>query len=389
VSNVRVIGHLHHAIQHRPHLADLSVAAVVLLVTLLTTAAPGPLPEGAPLACAALACAVLLVRRRWPYATLVVSTIAAEVYLAGYHGRGGILILAAPLVALYTVAEHSDRRRALIVSGLVIVAVGVTHTVGVPSRRLGPENLALAALGGLAVAAGTAARHRRAYLAEALRRAEEAERNRDADTRRRLTEERLRIARDLHDSVGHHLALINVQAGVTAHLLTGESHQVRDTLAQIRQSSRAALDELRDSVGLLRRPDDAAPLQPTAGLAELDDLLGTFRRTGLQITARIDGSRADLPWATDHTAYRIIQEALTNVRKHAGSADVAVTLRHDRDAVTVVVDNDGPPVAPVDDAHAHGIVGMRERVSALGGTLLAGPRPTGGFRVTAVIPAAS
>ncbi|WP_143162715.1 sensor histidine kinase [Couchioplanes caeruleus] len=386
---MHVISHLQHAAQHRPHLADLSVALVILLVTLLTTAVPGHLPDGVSLASAAIACGILLLRRRWPYAVLVVSTIAAEVYLARHHGLGGILILAAPLFALYTVAELSDRRSALIVSGLVIVAVGVTHTLGLPSRRLGPENLALAALGGLAVAAGTASRHRRAYLAEVVRRAQDAERDRDADTRRRLTEERLRIARDLHDSVGHHLALINVQAGVTGHLLTGESEQVRDTLAQIRQSSRAALDELRESVGLLRQSDDPAPLHPAVGLAGLADLLGTFRRTGLQITARIDGRRADLPWAADHTAYRVIQEALTNVRKHAGPAEVALTLHHDGDAVTVVVDNDGPPVAPIDDAHAHGIVGMRERVTALGGTLLAGPRPTGGFRVTATIPTTS
>jgi signal transduction histidine kinase len=386
---VHVIGHLQHAVRHRPHLADLTVALVILLVTLLTTTVPGHLPDAVSLACAALACGVLLLRRRRPYAVLVVSTVAAEVYLARHHALGGTLILAAPLFALYSVADLSDRHRALIVSGLVIVAVGITHTLGLPSRPLGPENLALAALGGLAVAAGTASRHRRAYLAEVLRRAQDAERNRDADTSRRLTEERLRIARDLHDSVGHHLALINVQAGVTGHLLTGESDQVRDTLAQIRQSSRAALDELRDSVGLLRQPDDTAPLHPAVGLAGLDDLLGTFRRTGLRITARVDGRPAELPWATDHTAYRVIQEALTNVRKHAGPAEVAVTLRQEPDAVTVVIDNDGPPVAEVDDAHAHGIVGMRERVTALGGTLLAGPRPTGGFRVTAVIPAAS
>ncbi|GIE47456.1 sensor histidine kinase [Actinoplanes nipponensis] len=386
---MRVIGHLQQAVQHRPHLADLAVALVILLVTLLTTAAPDQLPDGVPSAWAALACGILLLRRRWPYAVLVVSTIAAEAHLAGNHGRGGTLILAAPLFALYTVADLSDRRRALLVSGLVVAAVGALHTVGIPARRLGPENLALAALGGLAVAAGTASRHRRAYLAEVVRRAEDAERDRDADSRRRLTEERLRIARELHDSVGHHLALINVQAGVTGHLLTGAPEPVRETLAQIRQSSRAALDELRDSVGLLRRPGDAAPLQPGAGLTTLDDLLDTFRRAGLRITAHVDRPAA-LSWAADHTAYRVIQEALTNARKHAGSARVAVTLHHDGDALTVIVDNDGPPAGPAGDAYrpGHGIAGMRERVTALGGTLLAGPRPTGGFRVTAVIPAA-
>jgi signal transduction histidine kinase len=388
VTLVHVVGHLQHAARDRPHVADAAAALVILLVTLITTAVPDALPDAVSLVAAVLGCGVLLMRRRWPYPALLASTLAAEVYLARNHGLGGILILAAPLFALYTVAEQSARRRALLVCGIVIVAVGVTHTFAVASRLLGPENLALAALGGLAVAAGTAARHRRAYLAEVLRRAEDAERDRAAETRRRLTDERLRIARDLHDSVGHHLALIHVQAGVTGHLLTDDSPQVRETLTQIRRGSRAALDELRDSVGLLRQPDDhAAPLAPAGGLAALDDLLATFRHAGLRITARVDGQPDTLSWAADHTAYRVLQEALTNVRKHAGPADVTVTLHHDTDAVTVTIDNDGLAVTPVDDTTAHGIVGMRERVTALGGTLLAGPRPTGGFRVTAVIPA--
>jgi signal transduction histidine kinase len=385
---VHVIGHLRHTVRDHRHVADLTVGAVILAATLITTSVPGGLPDAVSLPAAVLACGTLLLRRRWPYAVLVVATITAEVYLARNHGLGGTLLLAAPLFALYTVAEHSDRRRALVVSGLVVVAIGVVHTFGVPSRRLGPENLALAALGGVAVAAGTAARHRRAYLAEVLRRAEDAERDRDAETRRRLTEERLRIARDLHDSVGHHLALINVQAGVTGHLLTGESAEVRDTLAQIRQSSRAALDELRDSVGLLRQPDDdTAPRQPALGLTALGDLLAAYRRSGLRITAHVDGPPPALAWTADHTAYRVVQEALTNVCKHAGPVDVALTVRRDPDAVTVVVDNDGPPVAAA-AAPAHGILGMRERVAAVGGSLLAGPRPDGGFRVTAVIPLA-
>ncbi|MFC6021335.1 sensor histidine kinase [Plantactinospora solaniradicis] len=386
---MHVIGHLRYAVREHRHVADLTIGLVILAVTLVTTSVPGPLPDGVSLLAAVLACGALVLRRRWPYAVLVVATITAEVYLARSHGLGGTLLLAAPLFALYTVAEHSDRRRALLVSGLVVVTVGVAHTFGGPSHLLGPENLALAALGAVAVAAGTAARHRRAYLAEVLRRAEDAERDRDAETRRRLTEERLRIARDLHDSVGHHLALINVQAGVTGHLLTGESVQVRATLAQIRQSSRAALDELRDSVGLLRQPDDeTAPRQPAVGLAALDDLLAAYRRNGLRITAHVDRPPAALAWAADHTAYRVVQEALTNVCKHAGPVDVALTVHHETDAVTVTIDNDGPSAEPFVAEPAHGIVGMRERVTAVGGALRAGPRPNGGWRVTAVIPVA-
>ena len=385
-----VIGHLHQAVRTRPHVADLATAAVIVLATLLTTTVADHLRDSVALLAAVVACGVLLLRHRWPFAVLTVSTVAAEVYLGRYHGLNGTLILAAPLFALYTVAWVSDRRRALAVAGLVIVAVGAFHTFGVPSRWLGPENLALAAFGGLAVAAGTAVRHHQAYLAEVERRIHDAERSRDADTRQRLTEERLRIARDLHDSVGHHLALINVQAGVAGHTTTDLDPRLRETLSQIRQSSRAALAELRDSVGLLRQPgESAAPLYPVAGLDGMDELLTTFRRAGLQIVERTDGTPRALPWAADHTAYRIIQEALTNVRKHAGPVQVTLSLHYDPDALTVTVDNDRPATTPIDGTTAHGILGMRERVTAVGGSLLAGPRPTGGFRVAAVIPATS
>jgi signal transduction histidine kinase len=314
--------------------------------------------------------------------------VAAEAYLARYGGDTGTLILGAPVVALYTLAETKDRRRSLLVAGVLVFAIGAFHTLGRPSRFLGAETIALVALGGLAVAAGDAARNRRAYLAEVVARAEDAERGRDAEARRRVTEERLRIARDLHDSIGHHLALINVQAGVSGHVLTGQPAPVRETFDQIRQRSRAALDELKDTVGLLRQPGDpAAPVEPAVGLAGLDDLVAAFERSGLRID-RAGAPGGPLPWATDLTAYRIVQESLTNVCKHVGATGVRLSLRQEAGTLTVIVENDGPPAlgtpAP---AGAHGIVGMRERVAAIGGTLLAGPRPAGGFRVSAVLPA--
>ncbi|MEV6488983.1 histidine kinase [Actinoplanes sp. NPDC051633] len=379
-----VLGGLRHRPVFRPHLADLVMALIVLLATLLTTTAPDHLRDAPALSAATIACGALLLRHRLPYVALAVSTVAAEVYLARYQNLNGTLILAAPLVALYTVAEQSARRWALLAGGVLVLAVGTVHTVGVPSRVLGPENLALTALGGLAVAAGTAARHRRAYLAEVERRARDAERDRDTETRRRLTEERLRIARDLHDSVGHHLALITVQAAAADHTAADADPGIHRTLTEIRESSKAALEQLRESVGLLRQPgEDPAPREPVAGLADLDDLLGSFRRAGLDVSCHVDTSDRHLPWVVDHTAYRIVQEALTNVRKHAGPVAVTLTVRHDPEAVTVIVDNEGP-VGPAGDGH--GITGMRERVAALGGTLLARPRPDGGFRVAAVIP---
>lgn len=388
---MHVFGHLRLVARRRPHLADLAVAAVVLLVTLLTTVGPHHLRDGRSVLLAGIASGALMVRRRWPYTALLVSTAAAEAYLARYHGNNGTLILSAPLVALYALAESADRRRSLIVGGGLVLIIGTFHTLDRPAKWLGPENIALVALGALAVAAGEASRNRRAYLAEVVLRAEDAERDREAEARRRVTEERLRIARDLHDSVGHHLALINVQAGVVRHVMADQPAQILQTFDQIRLDSRAALEELRESVGLLRQPGDSgAPVDPTVGLAGLDRLLSSFEGTGLHVVPRWDGVRRAIPWATDVTAYRVIQESLTNVRKHANAVRADLVLRFEPEALAILVENDGPANSPDAAAHdAHGLVGMRERVTAIGGTLLAGPRPGGGFRVSAVLPLGS
>jgi signal transduction histidine kinase len=225
---------------------------------------------------------------------------------------------------------------------------------------LGAENVALAALGGLAVAAGEAARNRRALLHE------------------RMSAERLRIARDLHDSVGHHLALINVQAGVAGHVLN-DSGPLAETLEQIRRSSRSALDELRDAVGLLRCADE--PALVLAPAADLDELLAD---SGLRITCHGLALVRRLPPALTTVVYRVVQESLTNVRKHAGPVAVRLMFGAVDDSLTVLVENDGPAVPPVTEGH--GLTGMRERVAALGGSLVTGPLPAGGFRVTARLP---
>ncbi|WP_433375768.1 sensor histidine kinase [Actinoplanes sp. CA-142083] len=368
-------------------LADGAVAGAVFLATLLGRADGDHLRDGLSVLLAAAAAAPLLLRHRFPYAVLVVTTIAAEVYMFRYRGENGILALSAPLVALYTVAEHSDRRRSLLLGGAVVLAIGAFHTLGAPHRVLGPENLTLVALGALAVAAGTAARHHRHYLAEVVRRVEETEHSRELDAQRRVAEERLRIARDLHDSVGHQLALINVQAGVAAHLLTDPAPAVRDALRHVRDGSRAALEDLRDSVGLLRQPGEpTAPTEPTTGLDGLDDLLASFRRTGLQVDVRHEGAPLALTRPVDLTAYRVIQEALTNACKHAPGEPVRITMHSGPDALTVEVENGGPFVRP---ASGHGIIGMRERVAAVGGSLRAAPRPAGGFQVTVTLPASA
>ncbi|WIM96943.1 sensor histidine kinase [Actinoplanes oblitus] len=362
----------------RPQVMDAAIAATIALVVLITSAFPGHLRNGVALALVAAACLPLVWRRRWPVPVLLACTVAAEGYLAWVPVGAGLLVLAAPLLALYTVVEARGQRHPWLVACLVVAAIGAFHTAVRADHWLGPENLALAALGGVAVAAGEAARNRRLYLAEALLRAEE-----------RLAAQRLRIARDLHDSVGHHLALINVQAGVAAHLAAGEP--AGETFEQIRRGSRDALAELRDAVGLLRRPGEpAAPVEPAVGLAALDDLLAAYRRSGLRIAFVRQDDAPPIPPAADVVAYRIVQESLTNVARHAGPTAVRLTLRHESGTLTVIVENDRPAVDnPVDspvDRPAHGLLGMRERVAALGGEFHAGPRAIGGFRVAATLP---
>ena len=314
--------------RRHPH-ADIAVALVLYVTTLVTTAAPPSSARLGPLAFvfAGIACGALVLRHGRPFPVLVASAAAAESYLALFPKHEGAVILAAPLLALYTVADTSSRRRALAIGGLVIVALAVLHVIGKPDTWLGVDNLALAALGGLAVAAGDASRSRRAYTLEVERRARRAEQSREQEAWRRVTEERLRIARDLHDALGHQLALINVQAGVADHVLDERPNQAHQALVHVRQASRTALAELRDTIGLLRQPGEPdAPTEPTASLSGLAELVASFRRSGLHIESTVDGETRPLAPAADLTAYRVAQESLTNVCKHARGATVRLRL---------------------------------------------------------------
>lgn len=339
------------------------------------------------IAAAAVAWAALPWRRRWPMPVLAVTTLGAAGYnmVTQVHG----LVVVAPLVALYTAARAANRRRALSVGILVLAVLSSAHLMLKPSREwLGWETLAVFAAGGLALAAADAASSRRAYVAAIEDRARRAELGREQEARRRVTEERLRIARDLHDAVGHHLALINVQAGVADQLLEDDPAEARRSLAHVRQASRAALDDLRDTIGLLRDPGDlAAPVQPTADLDDLDELMASLRRSGLRVEAAVDGMVRPVPPTASLVAYRVIQESLTNVRKHAGGSTARISLSYRSAALRVVVENtDGARGTSGANGTGHGITGMRERVAAAGGSLTAGPRQGGGFRVSALLP---
>jgi len=229
------------------------------------------------------------------------------------------------------------------------------------------------------------------HLREVEQRAEEAERTKDEAARRRAMEERLRIARELHDSLTHSISVIQVQAGVAVHLARKRGEDVPPALLAIQEAGADAGRELRETLGVLRSEEDA----DGSGLSQLDGLVARARAAGLPVTVTVTGAQRPLPPEADQAAYRIVQEALTNVSRHAGAASASVHLHYRPGTLSIQVDDDGKgrvtstgtgngarPSGP-----GLGLVGMRERVSALGGQLQAGPRDAGGFRVRAELPA--
>jgi signal transduction histidine kinase len=243
-------------------------------------------------------------------------------------------------------------------------------------------------VGGMAVALGMW----RLHLREVEQRAEEAERTRDEVARRRAVEERLRIARELHDSLTHSISVIQVQAGVAVHLTRKRGEEVPPALLAIHEAGADAARELRATLGVLRSQDsDPAEDCDGSGLGQLDNMVTRARSAGLPVTVTVTGTRRPLPPAVDQAAYRIVQEALTNTSRHAGLADggqasACVLLHYAKDALTVQVHDDGNGFATTSAGPGLGLMGMRERVSALGGRLHAGPREGGGFQVRAELP---
>jgi signal transduction histidine kinase len=331
-------------------------------------------------------------RRRFP------GTVLALVMASGLAGAALGLppFFEGPaiLVAVYSVAAYG--RRWVSLAGLTVAELGVAalqHTL----FKFEFEGLMFVGFMGILVAAwllGHFAHNYRAYAAGLEERTAELERAREELARRAVTEERLRLARELHDVVAHAMSVIAVQSGVGAHVADSRPGEVGKALAAIEVTSRAALTELRRLLGVLRQDGDPqASLTPAPGLANLDSLLAEVAEAGLAVRLRVEGAPAPLPAGVDLSAYRIVQEALTNVVKHAGSAHAQVTIRYRDQEVAVEVIDDGRGVAAVaadgGKGTGHGLIGMAERVAAFGGDLEVGPRPGGGFRVAARLPLAA
>jgi signal transduction histidine kinase len=329
---------------------------------------------------------VLIAARRAPVAVLLVAGACASAYeLRAYPG----IVIGLPVLLAVYFAVRNGRRPASLVAAVAVVAgllaVNLSPSNPRPGLQLIESKLLLS---GWLVASGVMAevsRQRAAYLQQVEQRAIDAERTREETARRRAGEERLRIAWELHDSLTHSISVVNVQAQVAVHLAGKRGEDVPGALLAIQEASREAMRELRDTLDVLRQADDEVT---DWGLERLPKLLERARSAGLPATLTVAGQRRTLPAAIDRAAYRIVQEALTNVTRHAGPASASVLIRYGVAELTVQVDDDGRATFDAAPAPGIGLTGMGERVAALGGLFEAGARPEGGFSVRAQLPTA-
>jgi len=374
-----------------PRACDVLLAGILLAINLIT---PGDHSgsqieltlTGALLA--VFATIALLARRRAPVTTLVLTTAAAVAYAITTEAKSPIGLFVA--AAIYTVVLQKDRRTQWIaVTGASVVTIAVA-TIFTNEDLL--ANLFAPILILFAAAWAGAVRYRRAYQAELEQRVLRAEQSREEEAERRVIEERLRIAHELHDVIAHHIALMNVQAGVASHLLRDQPAEAERALALVRNGGRTVLQELTVLLGVLRRSGNPLPTAPTPSLQEVGSLIESFSVAGLSVEWR-PPALGQLPDVIELTAYRILQESLTNVVKHAPGATVRVRLEQRPGALVVTITDDGGhPGTPYRSVGGgpvgagHGLLGMRERVTAVGGDLSTGPLEGGGFRVHAVLP---
>ena len=367
---------------------DIAPGLVVVVIALVTSMVVGGrwhAPEWSGVLLTALACAPLLYRSRRPVAVLAASVALDILHLAVDHSTP--LVPAASLVAAYSMAARSSQRTAWIAGGLATLAVTLAAALTTGPGQTPWSSLIALDLVVLATALGAVVRRRQVHLAAVEERAARAERTREEEARRRVADERVRIARELHDVVAHHITLVNAQAGVAHHLLRTDPEAAYEALAHIKETSRTALDELRATVGLLRQTDDQPDSrEPLPGLADLDRLVASFRQAGLPVELLGDQQRPRLAPAVDLTAYRIVQEALTNAHKHAPGRPVRLTLDYGANALCITVANEGAGTPVHAPGTGHGLIGMRERAATVGGTLSAAPEPRGGFLVRAELP---
>ena len=383
-------------LRRRPFVVD---SLFALLLTILSVAGLLTIHERAPeeagikdpdalgVILAAMQTLPLAWRRRHPDHVLSAVGFATVLFYAlSYETTlGGIGVM----VGLYTVASLCSRRESLIAAGITAIALALVLLVAEEiSADIVVSNYVIF---GTAWILGDNVRTRRAYTANLEERAEQLERDREASTRRAAAEERERIAREMHDIVAHSVSVMVVQAGAARRVLESRANpdSATDALRQIEDTGRSALTDMRRMLGIIRNPQDAADLSPQPSITRLDSLIAQARDAGVEVEHEVVGDPRPLPSAMDLSAYRIVQEALTNTIKHAGPARARVVVRYMPDRIEIEVEDDGRGAARElrnGKSGGHGLVGMRERAALYGGLVTAGPRPGGGYSVQATLP---
>jgi signal transduction histidine kinase len=377
----------------RALLVDALVAALFVTMCLVVTAKiadeGGERYDSATVALIVVVGGALAIRRVAPRTSLVVTVVGLIVHTLADHAGGPIYL--ASLVPLYTIAAQGNRTRTYAWAAATMVTFAVVGMLGPDPAHHLIYLVAYAGWASGAVFLGTTQFNRRAYLEQLEQRARDLEDSRDEEARRRVAEERLRIARDLHDVLAHGLATIHMHAAAALHVHERHPEEAVPALQAIKGQSKQALDEVRGALGVLRSDrEDAAPLTPAPTVRDLPTLVETTRQAGLDVELEIEPSLPSMPSALEVTIYRIVQESLANVMRHAGPnarARIGVRLVDDALAIEVVDDGlGGRGGGPAPKGGGHGILGMQERAATVGGTLEAGPAAGGGFEVHALLP---
>ena len=397
---MRTRGRVHDMVLRHRTATDVALAVMVLVGVVVASSRKKDIwatgPQTAPvLVLEVLAFAALLMRRDRPRLALGVIVVSATAVMMLLRGWSPLVVAA--VIAVFTVSSTHDRRTALVAglgTGSCLLFGGALHTgAWVTSQSIGTL-----AWSGFAAALGQAVHSQRAYIAAVEERARRAEQTREEEAARRVLEERLRIARELHDVVAHHIAVVQVQSGVADHLLAERPEAAREALGHVRRSSKAVLEELSSMLDLLRQPDDpVTPTDPAPGLARLTALIDQFAASGLHVDWRVTGTPTTLPAAVDLVAYRLVQEGLTNAHKH-GTGPAEMALRFEPSALEIdIVNRIAVPVGVSGGSGwargwgpgaGHGLAGMRERAHAVAASVSASARDDGTWQVIARMPLA-
>jgi signal transduction histidine kinase len=369
----------------RPSRGDLALAVLVGLLGLQGASDADGFKDPAWAVVGLIECTALPLafRSRWPLPVLGVTLVAA---VAGDLLFGGLLLVG-PVIALYTVARHHDRRVSL--TAAAVTAVGLAVPVVSRAAESPMFAIAIAVAVAAAWAIGDNVRRRHAYLTRVQAREAAIEEEQRERARVAVAEERARIARELHDVISHNVSVMVLQAAAGADVFATHPERSREALGSIEAAGREALAELRRLLDVVDAPDgECAGLAPPPGLSRLPELVDRVRATGLDVSLTVTGAGRVLPAGIDFSAYRIVQEALTNTLKHGHAATARVDLRFGDHMLDVEIVDDGSAAAEANAraGRGHGLIGMRERAAVLGGELHAGPRSGGGFAVRASIP---